>query len=93
MQKIAAIIEEKIRPTLKAHQGDMELVEITTDGIVKIRLIGACATCPGAQQTVSEIIEVAVKEACPHIKGVVATSVVSDELIQQALHILRKGKN
>lgn len=92
MEKVAAIIAEKIRPSLQAHQGDIELVEITPDGIVKVKLTGACATCPGAQQTMSDVIERTLMEACPEIKGVVAISAVSDDLINQALKILRKGK-
>lgn len=93
MDKVAEIIEQKIRPLLQEHQGDLELVEITADGYVKVRLTGACATCPGAQQTLSEIVETKLKEACPGINGVIAVYHVDDDLINQALKILRKGRN
>jgi Fe-S cluster biogenesis protein NfuA len=92
MKKIARVIEERIRPILNTHQGDMELVEITADGFVKVRLTGACAACPGAQQTLSEVVEAELKEACPEIKGVIPVYQIHDELIGQALKILRKDK-
>ena len=92
MDNLQRAIETKIRPVLQSHEGDIELVEVTADGIVKVRLTGACSTCPGAQQTISEIVETALKEACPEIKGVAAVTQVSQELIDEALTILRRGK-
>lgn len=93
MQTISDIIEQKIRPVLQSHHGDIELVEVTSDGYVKVRLTGACATCPGAQQTLSEVVEANLREICPEIQGVIPVYQVSDELINQALKILRKNKN
>ena len=90
MEKIRETINQKIRPHLNAHHGDIELIEVTSDGYVKVKLSGACSTCPGAQQTMSEVVEAALKETCPEIQGVVAVSQVSDELIDQALKILRR---
>lgn len=90
MNKIDQVIADKIRPILQAHHGDMEVVEITADGIVKVRLIGACASCPGAQQTLSEIVETELRLACPEIQGVIPVFQVNEDLIQQALKILRK---
>lgn len=93
MEKMREMIEQKIRPLLNAHDGDIELVEVTADGIVKVKLIGACATCHGAKQTMTEVVEVALKEIYPEIQGVIAVQQVSDDLIDQALKILRKDKN
>lgn len=92
MDKIDQVIAEKIRPILQAHQGDMEVVEITADGIVKVRLTGACANCPGAQQTLSDVVEEELRATCPAVKKVEAVCQVSDDLIQEALKILRKEK-
>jgi len=92
MEKISEIIERKIRPALNAHNGDIELIEVTEDGFVKVRLMGACATCQGAQQTMNEVVETALREVYPEIKGVIAVHQVSDDLINQALKILRKDK-
>ena len=93
MEKIEQIIEEKIRPVLHEHNGDIEVVEITSDGFIKVRLTGACATCPGAQQTMAEVVETQLKAVYPEIKGVIAVYQVSENLINQALKILRKGKS
>jgi len=92
MDKLQKVIEDKIRPVLQAHNGDIELVEVTADGVVKVRLTGACAACPGAQETISEVVETALKEACPEIKGVVAVMQVDQELIDLALKMLRRDK-
>jgi len=88
--KIAEIIERQIRPDLHKHGGDVELVEITADGLVKVKLTGACSSCPGAQQTLTEVIEARLKAAAPEIKGVVLTQQINEELLQEALKILRK---
>lgn len=93
MERIREAIEQKIRPALNAHNGDIEFVEMTSDGLVKVKLTGACATCPGAQQTLSEVVEVALKEVCPEVRGVQPIFEVSDDLIQQALRILRQDKS
>jgi len=91
-QRIVEIIDQRIRPALQAHQGDIELVEITAEGIVKVKLTGACATCPGAQQTLAEVVETELRQACPEINGVAAVYQASDDLIRQALQLLRKDK-
>lgn len=91
MEKLQQVIETKIRPLLQTHGGDLELLEVTADGLVRVRLVGACASCPGAQQTLNELVETALKEACPEVKGVVAVTQVNRQLIEEALAILRKG--
>ncbi|EIW19213.1 MULTISPECIES: NifU family protein [Pelosinus] len=90
MEKMQKVIKGKVHSVLSAHNGDIALTEVTSDGFVKVRLTGACATCPSAQQTMSEVIEAAVKEAYPELKGVILVHQVSNELIHQALKILRK---
>ncbi|MGR3174645.1 MAG: NifU family protein [Candidatus Scalindua sp.] len=62
---------DSIRPALMADGGNVELVEIE-DGIVKVRLQGACGTCPSALMTLKQGIEVRVKEDCPEIQEVEA---------------------
>ena len=89
---IQSIIQEKIRPGLQEHQGDIELVEVTSDGIVKVRLTGACSSCPGSQQTLSDFVESTLIAECPEVRGVEAITGVSDALIQEALELLRNGR-
>ncbi len=62
---------DSIRPALMADGGNVELVAIE-DGIVKVRLQGACGTCPSALMTLKQGIEVRVKEDIPEIKEVEA---------------------
>ena len=92
MDALQKVIEAKIRPVLQSHNGDIELVEVTAEGFVKVRLTGACAACPGARQTLSDVVEAKLMEACPEIKGVIAVRQVNAELIQKALEILRKER-
>jgi len=62
---------EMIRPTLQADGGDVELVEVTEDGIVKVKLVGACGHCPMSTMTLKMGIERTLKEKIPEVKEVV----------------------
>ena len=70
-EEVQKLLEE-IRPALQADGGDVELVEVTDDGIVKVRLRGACGSCPMSQMTLKMGIEKRIKEAIPAIKEVVS---------------------
>jgi Fe-S cluster biogenesis protein NfuA len=59
-----------IRPQLQADGGDAEIVEITDEGIVKVRLKGACGGCPMSQMTLKMGIERILKEKVPAVKSV-----------------------
>ena len=61
---------DKIRPMLKADGGDVELVEEEEDGVVKVRLVGACAGCPMSQMTLKNGIERMLKRDIPEVKSV-----------------------
>jgi len=62
---------DKIRPSLQADGGDVELVEVTEDGIVKVKLLGACSGCPMSTLTIKNGIERTLKEHIPEVKEVV----------------------
>ena len=62
----------KIRPQLQAEGGNVELVDITEDGTVKVKLTGACAGCPMSQMTLKMGIEQALKDEVPEVKSVEA---------------------
>lgn len=62
----------KIRPALQADGGDVELVEVGDDGVVKVRLKGACGGCPMSQMTLKMGIERILKKEVPEVKGVEA---------------------
>lgn len=59
----------KIRPMLQADGGDIELVDVD-DGVVKVRLQGACAGCPGAKMTLQMGVERRLKQDVPGVKSV-----------------------
>ncbi|MHB9154458.1 MAG: NifU family protein [Endomicrobiales bacterium] len=61
---------EKIRPHLQADGGDVELVEVTPDNVVKVRLKGACGCCPMAMMTMQQGIARIIKQEVPEIKDV-----------------------
>jgi len=59
----------KVRPTLRADGGDIELVDVK-DGVVQVNLTGACKGCPMSEMTLKHGVEKALKEALPEIKAV-----------------------
>lgn len=61
---------EKVRPFLQRDGGDVEFVSYE-DGVVSVKLQGACRGCPGAQMTIKSVIEKILKEQFPEIKQVV----------------------
>jgi len=68
-EKIRKALEE-IRPNLQADGGDVELIDVISDGVVKVRLKGACAGCPLRQMTLTQGIERFLKEKIPEIKEI-----------------------
>ncbi len=69
--RVEAAINE-IRPALQMDGGDCQLVDVTEDGIVKLRLTGACAGCPMSQMTLKMGIEQTLKEKIPEVQSVEA---------------------
>jgi Fe-S cluster biogenesis protein NfuA len=59
-----------IRPALQADGGDVELVSVTEDGVVNVKLKGACHGCPMAQMTLTQGIEKQLKQAVPEVTTV-----------------------
>ena len=70
-QKIKDALAQ-IRPYLQRDGGDIEFVGLTEDNVVKVRLQGHCAGCPGAQMTIKGVVERLLKESYPEIKEVEA---------------------
>jgi Fe-S cluster biogenesis protein NfuA len=71
MQKIMSAISE-VRPYLNADGGDVELVELTADNTVKVRLTGACDGCPFSMMTLKAGIEQAIRKKFPEMKELLA---------------------
>ena len=68
-EKVQEVLD-KIRPTLQADGGDVELVDVSDDGEVKVKLTGACHGCPMSQMTLKMGIEKEIKKLIPEIKSV-----------------------
>ena len=69
-EKIEPILDQ-IRPFLGAEGGGVELIEVN-DGVVKLRLTGACGGCPMATITLRNVVEREIKKQAPEIKEVIA---------------------
>jgi Fe-S cluster biogenesis protein NfuA len=61
----------KIRPSLNADGGDVKLIDVSDDGVVKVQLTGACGGCPMSQMTLKMGIEKVLREEIPEVKEVV----------------------
>jgi len=72
MRKKVEAILDKIRPLLQADGGDVELVDVDDDRVVKVRLQGACMGCPMSTITLQQGIARILKEQIPEVKEVIA---------------------
>ncbi|MDD8027320.1 MAG: NifU family protein [Acidobacteriota bacterium] len=70
-EKIEAALD-KIRPQLRMDGGDVKLVEVGENGVVKVKLTGACGGCPMSQMTLKMGIERILKKEVPEVKEVIA---------------------
>lgn len=70
-EKVEQVLDQ-VRPILQADGGDVQLVDVGQDGVVKVKLVGACGGCPMSQITLQRGIEHAVKQRVPEVKQVVA---------------------
>ncbi len=69
-EKVEAVLV-KVKPLLQRDGGDVELVEVQPDGVVKVRLTGACSGCPMSTLTLKNAIEETIRKEVPEIKSVV----------------------
>ncbi len=63
-------ILDLIRPAIQQDDGDVELVEVTADGVVRVRFLGACIGCPSSTVTLQQGIERTLKEHIPEVRAV-----------------------
>jgi Fe-S cluster biogenesis protein NfuA len=66
--KIEAVLDQEIRPGLRADGGDIELVDIDDDNIVQVRMRGACQGCPSSTMTLTMGVEATLKAQIPEIR-------------------------
>jgi Fe-S cluster biogenesis protein NfuA len=72
-EKVQEVLE-LVRPALQADGGDVELVDVSEDGIVSVRLTGACGSCPMSTMTLKMGIERTLRDKLPEVKEVVQVS-------------------
>lgn len=70
-ERVEEVLNSRIRPLLQADGGDIELVDVQ-EGVVKVRLMGACHGCPAAAMTLQMGVERILKEVIPEVERVVA---------------------
>lgn len=69
-EKVQRAIQD-VRPSLQADGGDIELVSVGDDGIVKVRLTGACGSCPMSVMTLKQGVESYLKKMIPEVTSVI----------------------
>ena len=89
LERIEAAMEEKVRPSLRAHGGDISIDHVEGK-TVYVKLLGQCAGCPSADLTNETLVEAEVVKALPElVQRVSVVQTVSDELWEQAKRLLR----
>lgn len=89
-KQIEAVLDEKVRPALRAHGGEIS-VDRLEDGVLYVKLLGQCAGCPSADLTNETIVEAELTRALPElVRKVAVIQTVSDELWEQAKKLLRE---
>ncbi len=79
LERVEASLDT-MRPYLNDDGGNVEVVEITEDMVVRVKLLGACSTCPQSFMTMKAGIEEAIKRAVPEIKAVTAVNLSAPQL-------------
>ncbi|KAF5417755.1 Fe-S cluster biogenesis protein NfuA, 4Fe-4S-binding domain [Candidatus Methanophagaceae archaeon] len=72
LEEVKEVIEKEVRPVLEREGGSIELEGVDDDGVVKVRLTGACAGCPMSQYTLVNFVEATVKDKVPEVKRVIS---------------------
>jgi len=70
--QVEQVLKEEVNPMLATHGGGVELVDVTDDGVVKVKLTGGCCGCPSAQMTLTGVVEQAIKAKVPEVQKVEA---------------------
>ena len=89
LKRIEEVLDEKVRPSLRAHGGEIQ-VDRLEDDVLYVKLLGQCAGCPSADLTNETLVEAELVKALPEVvKKVSVIQTVSDELWEQAKRLLR----
>lgn len=91
-EQVKKTLKEKVEPSLAEHFGGVEVTEITEDGVVYVKMTGACGSCPAAEEELSGVIRDILIAECPEVTDVKLDRSVSEELLDFARQILNKDK-
>lgn len=91
VDEVNKAINSKIKPLLAEHNGDIELVNIT-NGVVEVKLLGACSGCPSARFTMEELVSSTLKEI-PGVKDIQMVNPISNEILDFARKLLKAHEN
>lgn len=91
VQKVEKVLEDKVRPMLHSHGGEVQLVACS-GGVVSVELLGACSGCPAADLSTRGYIEDTLRAELPEIQRVELADSVSPELLEMARRILEHRK-
>ena len=86
-EAVRKVLKEQVDPVLSEHFGGSQLTRID-DGVVYVKLTGACAGCPSAQDTLEQVVKDFIMGGVPEVKDVVLDTEVSEDLLDMARKIL-----
>ena len=89
-REIEAVLDRQVRPTLRAHGGDIEVLSLE-NGVLRFRFLGQCSGCPSAALTTEQLVEAEVTAALPSVRHAVMVQQVSADLLDQARALLTHG--
>lgn len=90
IEQVEKVIDREVRPFLQSHHGDLNVLSLE-DGVVTIKLTGACSGCPHSDITTKDFIESKLFEALPWINRVELSTEVDPSLIMMAKAILNRS--
>ena len=90
VNRIERVLDERVRPQLALHQGDIELVDCDGEGVLRVRLIGQCAGCPSASLTAQMLVAEEVRAQVPEVSQVLLLGGVSDGLLVEARELMAR---
>ncbi len=86
--KIEAVLDERVRPLLRNHGGNLQVLEVQ-DGVVRFQFLGCCAGCPAADLTNEALVQAELIGRVPGITSVVMVNGVSDDFLAEARRLMR----
>lgn len=89
LDEIKKVVEENVNPVLAEHYGGAEVTS-WEDGVVSVKMTGACGQCPSAKDTIESVVRDIVMSKVPEVKDVVLDTSVSQDLVDFAKKILNK---